>query len=157
MLCPKGKGALGGSDWLTRKIGRLGGDAPSIDLAAEAKLQKALLAMARAKLLSSAHDCAEGGLAVALAESCIAYGLGARVNLANDVRELFSEDPSRVVVSFPAAQADGVRRLAAQFGVAIREIGRVSGASLAIENVCEVAVSEMRDRHARALESIVGT
>ncbi len=157
VLGPKGPGALGGSEWLTRKTGRLCGDPPSIDLAAEAKLQKGLLAMARARVLSSAHDCSEGGLAVALAECTIAYGVGAHVKLTGGPAALFAEDPSRVVVSFAATQADLVRRMAVQYDVALVEIGAVGGASLAIDGVLEVPVTELRDRHARALEPIVGT
>jgi phosphoribosylformylglycinamidine synthase len=155
VLGPEERGALGGSEWLTRKAGKVCGAAPSIDLEAEARLQKALLAMARARVLSSAHDCSEGGLAVAVAECCLANGLGAQLKLSNDAGVLFGEDPSRVVVSFSAAQADGVRRIAAQHDVRVCEIGRVKGAALTIEGVLSLSIGEMRERYTKALDAIV--
>jgi phosphoribosylformylglycinamidine synthase len=54
----RGAQALGGSEWLVRATGRLSGEAPAIDLAAEAKLQRLILELARGQLLQSAHDVA---------------------------------------------------------------------------------------------------
>ena len=157
VLGPRGKGALGGSEWLTRKAGRLCGEPPSIDLVAEAKLQEALLAMARTKLLSSAHDCSDGGIAIALAECVIACGVGAHVSIAGTVGELSGEDPTRVVVSYGAAQGELVKRVAAQHSVPIVEIGNVRGAALIIDGVLELSVAELRERHGKALDSVIGT
>jgi phosphoribosylformylglycinamidine synthase len=160
LLGPTGAGALGGSEWLCRKLGRLAGTPPSIDLEAEARLQRAVLAMARAGLLASAHDCAEGGLAVALAECCVAGGNGATVKLGwmsqPTPGALFGEDPSRVVASCGAAQVELVRRLAEQHGVALEVLGAVGSDRLVIEGVLDVTVGELSARHAGALRDIVG-
>lgn len=95
------KQEFGGSElqkWLT---GRIFGKAPTIDLHVEAKRQQQLLAAIRARVVASAHDVSEGGLAVALAECLMtAQGLGAHVTIQGDVvSELFSETQSRFVVS----------------------------------------------------------
>ncbi|HEX4497146.1 MAG TPA: phosphoribosylformylglycinamidine synthase subunit PurL, partial [Thermoanaerobaculia bacterium] len=63
--------ALGASEWLVQKLGKLTGEAPAIDLDAEVRLQKLVLELARAQRLASAHDVSDGGLAVTLAESCV--------------------------------------------------------------------------------------
>lgn len=160
LLGPMGPGALGGSEWLTRKLGRIAGTPPRIDLEAEARLQKALLAMVRAYLLSSAHDCSEGGLAVALAESCIAGKKGATVQLPAGTHAtpgvLFGEDPSRVVISFGPGQTELVRRLAEAHGVPLVMLGTVGGDKLVIENVLEATVLELTEKYTTALQNIVG-
>jgi phosphoribosylformylglycinamidine synthase len=83
--------------------------------------------------------------------------MGARVKLGGTVGELFGEDPSRVVVSFAPTQAESVRRMAAQFGVPLTEIGTVGGQTIAIEGVLDVSIGDLRERHAKALEPIVGS
>jgi phosphoribosylformylglycinamidine (FGAM) synthase-like enzyme len=84
----RGASGLGGSEWLVRAHAaaggvRPGGQAPHIDLEAEAKLQKLLIELARAQLLESAHDVSDGGLAATLAESCTIgpVDVGARIEL----------------------------------------------------------------------------
>lgn len=160
LLGPRGAGALGGSEWLTQKLGRLGGTPPAIDLEAEARLQKCLLSMARSGLLASAHDCAEGGLAVALAECCIAGSMGATLRLPwNDAAtpgSLFGEDPSRVVISFAPFQAELVARRAKEHGVPFALLGKVGGDRLVIEGVLEDSVVDLAARHAGALRDVVG-
>src|SRR6476659_8465643 len=85
----------------------LGNLVPELDLDRELAVQKACLAAAEAGLLLSAHDCSDGGLAVALAESCFSSlgrdTIGAKVNLEGTIGPtslLFSESPSRIIVSF---------------------------------------------------------
>jgi phosphoribosylformylglycinamidine synthase len=68
---------------------------------------------------------------------------------------LFSEEPSRIVVSLPASNVDAVREICARHEVPFREIGNVTGDSLAIEGVCEVPVEALAERHAKALDDIV--
>jgi len=160
LLGPLGAGALGGSEWLTRKAGNLCGRPPAIDLAMEARLQRLLVAAAREGLLASAHDCAEGGLAVALSECCILGGRGARVKLpagvAADAAGLFGEDPTRVVVSYTPYVAELVRLKAEAAGVALTPLGVVDGASLVIEGVLDLSLPELSARHAAALDPVTG-
>ncbi len=136
---------LGGSEYVLLKVGSSrAGAAPSIDLAAEVRLQKLVLDLARARLLRSAHDVSEGGLAVTLAECCtgapMASGdVGARIDLETDGRGpgalasmLFGEHPSRIVISVRPADAERVRRMAADAGVPCAALGVVGGHSLSI-------------------------
>jgi len=113
---------------------------PRLDLARERAVQEAVLRAAEEGLLQSAHDCADGGLAVALAESCFSSlgreRVGASVEFAGELSaaaQLFGETPSRVVVSFEESQRTRVERIAAQVGAPLRVVGRVGGARLQIK------------------------
>jgi phosphoribosylformylglycinamidine synthase subunit PurL len=155
------KGKLGGSEWRVQKTGMVDGDPVGIDLHAEVGLQRAVLAMARARLLRSAHDLSDGGFGVALSESCIAGGLGCEVALPGEAEiapaaRLFSEEPSRILVSYAPEMEEQVKKLAAQSGVPFAVIGQVGGAQVRIEGVVSVDVDSLADAHHRCLESIVG-
>ena len=123
------------------------GRVPRIDLAQERRLQDALLAMADAMLLSSAHDCSEGGLAVAIAESCFsslgreAHGaeIALEANGLSAEAALFAESPTRAVISFAPENLDRVRELAAGFPFAV--IGTVRDDVLNISLDGQSAVS----------------
>ncbi|HEX8503044.1 MAG TPA: phosphoribosylformylglycinamidine synthase subunit PurL [Pyrinomonadaceae bacterium] len=128
---------------LGQSVGQMieaGARAPALDLAREVAVQRAVLLAAEEGLLQSAHDCSDGGLAVALAESCFSTlgraALGASVELGGGLpaaEELFGETPSRVVVSFEEAQRTRLERIAAQAGAPLKVIGRVGGQSLRIK------------------------
>jgi phosphoribosylformylglycinamidine synthase len=124
---------LGGSEYLYVLHGLVAGEPPRLDLMGERALQQALLALIGQGLLRSAHDCAEGGLACALAESAIGDGhraLGVDVTLDDDlpaVSLLFGETQGRVVVSCAPERAAAVARVAREHGVPCAEIGAVGG------------------------------
>jgi phosphoribosylformylglycinamidine synthase II len=127
---------LGGSEYLKVMHGLIRGVPPALDLQREAALHRVLVTGAARGLLRSAHDCAEGGLAVTLAESAFDTGLGADVNVAavatsstlfGDVATLFSESASRVIVSVAPEHADELVALAQREGVPAAVIGRVGG------------------------------
>jgi phosphoribosylformylglycinamidine synthase len=124
---------LGGSEYLYVFHDLVAGEPPQLDLMAERRLQQALLALIGAGLLRSAHDCAEGGLACALAESAIGGGerpLGVEVELKDElpaVPVLFGESQTRVIVSCSDDAAVKVARVARDHGVPCAEIGRVGG------------------------------
>src|SRR5690606_30271547 len=104
VLLGQNGGHVGGSEYLKAIHGLVAGDAPALDLDTERALQSALLEAIRAGLVRSAHDCADGGLAVALAESAIGgeERFGIEVELGDELPEaalLFGEAQSRVVVS----------------------------------------------------------
>jgi phosphoribosylformylglycinamidine synthase len=123
---------LGGSEYLACVHGVVAGAPPSIDLVRERAIIDTLLDAIREGVVRSAHDCAEGGLAVALAECAIADReamLGATVDLAawNAIPPravLFGEAQGRVVVSTP--QPARVVAIATERGVPAHEIGRVT-------------------------------
>jgi phosphoribosylformylglycinamidine synthase len=160
--------ALAASEWLVSRQGKLAGEGPVIDLSAEAKLQKLVLELARAHVLSSAHDLSDGGLATALAE-CATTGrelVGARVDLGvapsaiDGLAALFGEAPSRVVVSVLPALADDVLARARAAGVAARRIGETGGDSLSIAvapvGSLSVPLDQIRERRETCLRPIVG-
>ena len=107
------KADWGGSELQKLLQGKIFGQAPAIDLQVEAKRQQQLLAAIRAGLVASAHDIAEGGLSVALAESLFGNSeLGAKVTLKGDaVVELFSETQSRFIVSVAQANKEQFERV----------------------------------------------
>ncbi len=112
---------LGGSELQALKAGALGGPAPRIDLEAEARLQKLVLGLARAHVLSSAHDVADGGLAVALAECCVTGPALVGADLAFETSfvtaALFGEAPTRVVISATSAHEAAILARAGEAGV----------------------------------------
>jgi phosphoribosylformylglycinamidine synthase len=121
---------VGGSEYLKIVHGRLAGDAPALSLPQEAALQRALLAAIRAGLVRSAHDTAEGGLAVALAECAFAASpaCGVEVELADDIPQpalLFGETQSRVVVSCRPDDWERLAAVMAEHGVPAARIGTV--------------------------------
>src|SRR5579872_5461933 len=111
--------------------GVVSGEPPAIDLAAEKRLAECLVAVAAEGTLASAHDISDGGLAVAIAESCFASLplLGATVNLGSASAPaeyaLFGERGARAIVSVAPENLPAVLATARQYGVAAREIGKV--------------------------------
>jgi phosphoribosylformylglycinamidine synthase subunit PurL len=132
-------GILGGSTYWAEVCDFLGGDAPAVDLDAELRLQKFLVSAAEQRLIRSAHDCSEGGLAVTLAEAVIGGpyvpgSLGARLDLTGYAPDvpldglLFGEDGARAVVSCSQGSARSLVALADTFGVPIFRAGVVQSA-----------------------------
>jgi phosphoribosylformylglycinamidine synthase len=125
---------LGGSEYLYVFHDLVAGAPPSVDLLGERSLQHAVLSSIRAGLVASAHDCAEGGLAVALAESALGDGenpLGVDVTLTDAlpaVPLLFGEAQGRVVLSCGEADLAALLAEAARHGVPARRIGTVTAA-----------------------------
>jgi phosphoribosylformylglycinamidine synthase len=112
---------------------------PDLDLKLEVAVQQATLEAAEGGLLASAHDCADGGLAVALAELCFSSlgkdAIGADVELKGPLSPaalLFSESPSRIVISFAPDALESVRQIAAAHSVPFAVLGAVSGTQLKI-------------------------
>jgi phosphoribosylformylglycinamidine synthase len=124
----------------------LEGALPSADLGEIKALHAAVRQGVRSGALRSAHDVAEGGLAVALAECCIAGGIGARVALGD--APLFAEGPGAFVVSGP-------REALARFGAAAVELGEVGGDVLSIDGELELAVAELARTHRAGLAGLL--
>ena len=133
-----------------------GGSVPKIDLQTEVAVQTVCLEAAEAGLLRSAHDCADGGLAVALAECCFSSlnreAIGANVSLPETLPDglsdsfpaastLFSESPSRIIISFPASSRDAIESIAERKNCPLTIIGHVGGNSLRISVGQEEAIS----------------
>jgi phosphoribosylformylglycinamidine synthase subunit PurL len=127
---------LGGSEFQYAVHGVTEGRPPALDLATERKLLDAVLGAIRSGLVRSAHDLSEGGLAAALAESCISGGIGANVELsANGLRAdvaLFSESQSRIVLTAAPDRAEELKAAIAAGGVPVEIIGTVGGDRLRV-------------------------
>ncbi|MEO7970812.1 MAG: phosphoribosylformylglycinamidine synthase subunit PurL, partial [bacterium] len=124
------------------------GSVPQIDLQVERAVQNACLAAAEAGLLRSAHDCSDGGLAVALAECCFSSlnrpALGADISLPDPLAvaaTLFSESPSRIIISFAASARAEIENIAQRENCPLTLIGEVGGESLQIKVGDETVVS----------------
>lgn len=133
-----GTGAgLGGSQYLLHRTGKKMGPLPLFSYDLEKNLQDLITAAIRAGIVHSAHDCSEGGLAVAIAESCISSEspLGAQVELpagrSDDV--LFNEAPTRVILSVASQDAEALKKLASTHGVELTGVGTVGGSNLQIK------------------------
>ncbi|AIQ39207.1 phosphoribosylformylglycinamidine synthase subunit PurL [Paenibacillus sp. FSL R7-0297] len=130
------KAELGGSEFQYAVHGLTEGRPPELDLATERKLLDAVLAAIRSGLVRSAHDLSEGGLAGALAESCISGTIGANIELsASGLRRdvaLFSESQSRIILTSAPSRAEELQAAVAAYGVPVEIIGTVGGDRLRI-------------------------
>jgi len=161
---------LSGSAWAQTVHDHLGGRPPAVDLAAERRLADLLHAGALQGLISSAHDLSSGGLAQALAEGVMRFGVGARVWL-NEIIErdgvdaasaLFSESTGRVLVSVPREDDVKFRGLCDGRGYPVLRIGVTdapgdgSGPSLEVQGLFTVSASELRDVSQATLPAAFG-
>jgi len=148
---------FGGSAWAHVRHGHLGGRPPAPDLEAERRLAALLAAAAADGLLSAAHDLSDGGLAVALAESCLRGGAGCRVGLPGDpFTWLFSESAGRAVVAVPPGAEAAFGRLARAHDVPATVIGTVTGDSLTVIGCFSIPLAELAAVHAQALPALFG-
>jgi phosphoribosylformylglycinamidine synthase II len=148
---------LGGSLWARVRHGHLGGRPPAVDLAAERALAEVLAAAAERSLLAGAHDLSDGGLAVTLAEACLASGTGATVTLPGDpFTFLFSESAGRVLVAVAPGQADRVTALCAEAGVPAAVIGTAGGTALEVAGAFSVSLADLAAAHRGPLPALFG-
>lgn len=154
---------LGGSEYQKLVTGGISGRPPQLDLQKEASLQQLVLTAIRQGLVKSAHDLSEGGLAVALAESCFGEEIGAMVELTTELRAdvaLFSESQSRILLSVDADQADAVLAMAEQLSVPARVIGKTGGARLVVnvngKEAVNAPLSDLKAAWKDAIPCLIG-
>lgn len=159
VLLGRSLGHIGGSEYLSVIHGLSNGDAPDIDLGYESRLQRACLKAIRSGYVKSAHDCSEGGLAVAIAECCILGGRNARgatIRLDNTGTRwdftFFGEDQSRIVVTTRVDQLDNLMLCLAEQRVDATRIGTVGGESFDVEGVMSTSVAVMMDSYNHSIE-----
>jgi phosphoribosylformylglycinamidine synthase len=146
---------LGGSAWAAVVHRHLGGRPPAVDLAAERTLGELLAALAAEGQIGSAHDLADGGLAQALAESALRYGVGARLSLPGDpFVALFSESGARAVVT--TADPNAVRTTAEWAGVTVTELGTTGGDALEVDGLLTLPLAELRAAWSATLPALFG-
>jgi phosphoribosylformylglycinamidine synthase subunit PurL len=156
---------FGGSELLAM-LGDVDGAPPKFVLEDELAVQNLCLTAIKAGLIRSAHDCSEGGLAVALAESCFSnnanQSIGATVNvsaLLSDPNLLFSETASRIIVSVKAENVEVFTALATSLNVASFELGKVGGDALVVsideQEVLHQAVEDFEKQWREAIETAI--
>ena len=157
---------LDGSEYLRTVHGLIAGDAPTLDLERERALMTLLGRAASGRLVQSAHDCSDGGLAVTIGECTFdSGGIGCAVDIPSADRgtpewaaigALFSESAGRVIVSVRPEHRASFLGLARSLGVPVTVIGRTGGAHLQIwvdgSNVIDCTVSEAERLWSSALE-----
>ncbi|MBI4537167.1 MAG: phosphoribosylformylglycinamidine synthase subunit PurL [candidate division NC10 bacterium] len=155
---------LGGSEYLKVIHGLETGRPPRLDLDRERAVQAACLAAIQAGIVRSAHDAADGGLAVALAECCVSgpeARLGAIVELRGEVRPdalLFGESASRILVSVTPADADRLEAVAATHGAPCVRLGKVGGEELILKGrgfECRLPLARLHDAWATGLSQLL--
>ena len=147
--------ALAGSEYLATAQGRVAGR-PSIDLDLEARVQRFVLDAHARRLLTAAHDCAEGGLAVTLVECCLAGGVGfeARPGIEIGARidaALFGEAQSRFLVAAAPADVDALIALAQEADVPATVLGAATGERVRLGPL-DLALDDARDTYEGGLE-----
>jgi len=160
ILLGETKEEIGGSEYLKVIHNLKKGDVPSLDLVKEKALQDVVLTAIEQDLVQSAHDCSEGGLAVALVESCISNPankkLGAEINLdTENIRKdalLFGETQSRIILSAKNKSADKILQIAKDNNVPASIIGKVEGNKLLIDNLIDMPLSDAYQAWSKAIE-----
>ena len=153
---------LGGSEFLSRLGSIQEGPIPQLDFEAELAVQRACLRLIESGVVRSAHDCSDGGLAVALAECCFSSyrrnAIGAVLNLRNhldlspigDLNDkslqtsalLFGESPSRIVITVRREDVERAAAIGTEEHIACAEIGEVVGKTLRVLLDGEILLEE---------------
>jgi phosphoribosylformylglycinamidine synthase subunit PurL len=139
---------LGASCYALEVHGAAEGHVPHLDLDLERRMQEACLKIIHDGLIESAHDCSDGGLAVAIAESCFSSyrrdAIGCEVNIEGSLSAaalLFSETPSRIVLSAVNSNVNQILQVAREHDVAASVIGRTKGDRLVMAVNGEPAIN----------------
>jgi phosphoribosylformylglycinamidine synthase len=155
---------LGASEYVKQVFGEITGDAPHLDIEAESRLQACIREAIRSRVVVSAHDTAEGGLAIALAEKAvnasndgIPTNLGAKITLPSAISAgvLFGEVQSRILVSLPTSNTDKLKQICASHGIMCTKVGVVQEHIFEIEHVFSTTTQQLRAVYEGALHSIM--
>jgi phosphoribosylformylglycinamidine synthase subunit PurL len=138
--------AFGSSEFAKAVLGSIWGNPPALDLDAEADLHTLLAALAKSRLLCSARDISDGGIAVALAQACFQKGIGATVEqdqslMVHPLFGLFAEPASTVVVTTNTSNVSEIEKLAGEFSFLAARIGTTGGNRLEISVYGNVFIS----------------
>src|ERR1700716_1063511 len=148
---------LGGTEYLKVEHGLVAGRPPALDLVRERAVNRLILAAADNRLLHSAHDCAEGGMLVALAESCLLGSIGVRCPAIRPETPLrmdaafFGESPSRFIVSLSSRAMPELQSLARRQHVEISLLGLTGGDSIEFEGQFRLSLNDIRQAWEGAL------
>ena len=153
ILIGESAGHLGQSLYLRELLGREEGPPPPVDLAVERRNGDMVRQAIEDGLVAACHDLSDGGLAVALAEMCVAGGRGANVALPEGAAEphalLFGEDQARYCIA--TARPDEILARADAAGVPAAALGKSGGGDLTVEGLLTISVADLRDTHEKTL------
>ncbi len=146
VLIGENKEEIGGSEYLKLFHNLEKGLPPQIDLSLEKSVQDACRESIQAGIVSSAHDCSDGGLAVNLAECCITGRVGAKVAFKEEIRSdalLFGETQSRIIISTSPGNISRLQKVAYKYKIPFKVLGKVEGDRLQIEDLIDLKVEEL--------------
>lgn len=149
---------LGGSEFLKVMRGRVVGNTPQLDMQNERMLQQLVLQAIRGGLVTAAHDCAEGGLLIALCEmSMQGIGLTVTIPYEHTAGNLFGEAQSRVLVEVPNSAQTKLEKMATSAGVPLTILGNTGGSTVIVDNLVTIPIHEIVDLYEQALPTILGS
>ncbi len=150
--------SIGCSEYLEQTHGLIRGN-PYIDLDLEKRAQRCCLEAIKRGIINSAHDCSEGGLAVALAESCLGKGLGfVSLDWTTEGRldaALFGEAQSRIIVSVAPKMAWKLQRLAFRWQIAAKKLGTVGGKRLILKSSINISLKDIEQAWWSGIEKLL--
>lgn len=152
---------LGGSEYMKIIHDKVTGDAPNINIEAEKDLISCILELIRNKQINSAHDVSDGGLAVALAESCIinrTLPVGCNVSIRYGARKdfvLFNESQSWIVISFNNSIEKEINKICERNKIIFAKIGAVGGNSININNDVNIPLQKANDAYFNSIAGIM--
>lgn len=162
VLLGRPRGEIGGSEYLYQLTGAIVGDAPFLDLDYEARLQRTCLRLMSIGRIKSAHDCSEGGLAVAMMECCFgADGIGAEISILSDSLRpdfaLFGESQSMIILSVGPEDVEQTVEAAQAEEIDVAVIGRTTGnGTLWIDDLIETNVGRGKECYEGAVSAALG-
>jgi phosphoribosylformylglycinamidine synthase len=156
---------FGSSEYAKEILGAVWGYPPELEIEKEAALQNTVIELIQSELVDSAHDCSDGGIAVALAEKALPNGVGARIKLASgglfSEYVLFGEDASRILVSCDPENLPRIKQTAQKYSVLAEEIGETISEKVEIildhSIAISATVSELNQVYEGALETALKT
>ncbi|QNL22542.1 phosphoribosylformylglycinamidine synthase subunit PurL [Hyphobacterium sp. CCMP332] len=152
------KNDISSSEYLYSYCGIKKSPAPDFSLDDEAQLQKAVMKMAKDRLLNSAHDVADGGLYITLVESGMAGNLGFEIETEQEFRKdayLFGESPSRIVVSIHPGKVAKMKEICAKNKVRLYKLGEVIDKQCIIDGESYLSINEVKAIYDNAIEEII--
>ncbi|MCH7950293.1 MAG: phosphoribosylformylglycinamidine synthase subunit PurL [Candidatus Dadabacteria bacterium] len=160
VLLGETKEEFGGSEYLKQIHGKVCGIPPSLDLDKELKLIRTLLQGSQEGIIKSAHDISEGGLALAISESCFipSGSKGVEIIIPQLIRDdalLFSESQARAIISLDGQNIAKIKELTKRCGVPMKIIGSVNGTRLFIEDLIDIPISKAYSKWALGFENIL--
>lgn len=149
---------ISGSEYLKHIHKKTVGDAPYFEIEYEKKIQTSVLEAIQSKIIKSAHDISDGGIAITLAECCIASNLGAIINFEIYDRFdflLFGEDQMRIVVTIEKHNLEKLKYIVEKNNSNFQIIGKVAEKNLIINSEIDISVEDLKKSYYSAMENII--